>query len=61
MGIFGVNPNGWRNLPVFSHDFIRKFANVLLKQRMFSVAVISAFTHTGGRKLAQLALESPSQ
>lgn len=54
MVIFGVNPNGWRNLPVFLHDFIKKFANVLLKQRKFSFVVISALNYTGGRKLAQL-------
>lgn len=59
--MFGVNPNGWRNLPVFPHTLLSKVANILLKQHIFSFAVISARTYTGGRKLSQLALELPSE
>lgn len=61
MFMCGVNPNGGEISQCFRMTLLSKVANILLKQHIFSFAVISARTYTGGRKLSQLALELPSE
>ena len=45
----------------FRMTLLSKVANISLKQHIFSFAVISARTYTGGIKLAQVALELPCE